>query len=318
MNSLARTILRGLLSGEIKADPQVFDQLRLLSDRQLQGHSRILRLVRPVASQVVSSDRLPFHGSGQDKPPCGVPRVTHEAPAPGPPGLRGDAPAFAKVPFGRWIRVRSCLLVAGGMVGFGSTAAHAGLMVAAHPHSASGVTETVFEILSALQPFPQTLVFSGGLLLVCWLLVLGTQWYCRTRLFVMKPHEVALDQLDAAHYRARRDETWSYPEAVRSILQRYVYAQLGLRASGAGREDSLREWVRQGGPLTGYHKLLLGELLDALAPDSSVTQEIHQRATAFIWATACYRSSRGGGGRILVGTIGALPARGELRTAKSA
>lgn len=319
MNSIVRIILRGLLSGEIKPEPQVFACLRELSERQLQRHSRILRLARPPAAGV----RLPDPVSPED-PPTGMTPLTSKRPLEEPSSsdtisLSRAWSTFASVSCGRWIRVAACLLVTSLVLGVADAramglnelegAARATALIvpieAGTEAFAQGAAAAVVGVLSNAKPSSHAMFLLAMALLAVGLLVAGWDYYCRNRLLVMRPYETALLELESAAYRASRGEDQDHQQAVVEILHDYIQAQLKLPMAGMDRDAFLNTLTKKGAPLTGYQQLLLRDVLDDLtdAPVTSSRQhaELAEKASRFVWATSCYRPIKSGRRQILVG-----------------
>jgi hypothetical protein len=313
MNSIERSIIRGLLSGEIKASPQVFEHLRKLSERRVRRHLRIVRLVRP------NEVRVPRPNAGHREALGAGPA----APSPDPPATspvsrsHRTCSRFARLPFGRWIRLGACLGVLGGLASLGTATVYAGDMSLAGTAGMVGAPRVLHAVITPGYLFPGVLMAASGALLVGLLAVLGGQWYFRNRLFVMKPHEVALDQLEAAERGAQSGDVQGHHQAVLDILHRYLQAQLRLSAPDMQRDEFLKTLTRDGGLMTGYHQSLLVDVLDAHPTDSRGTREqisgLTRVASGFVWATACYRPARGGGRHVLVGTTGAMGRARRMR-----
>jgi hypothetical protein len=185
-----------------------------------------------------------------------------------------------------------------------ATDRHAAWQVTAH---AGGLSQAMVGIVL---PSPHGKLITSGVLLAGLLAGAGWQWFCRNKLFVMKPHEIALQELEAAEYHARRGEEQDYYGQVLNILQRYLEVQLKLfRPGGMDRDTFLHALTEHAGPLTGYQKLLLCDVINHGAKDVSMAshqvEALRQKASHFIWATACYRSAGSGTHPELVGTTGA-------------
>jgi len=304
MNSIVRIILRGLLSGEIKANPEVFKYLRELSDRQLQCHSRILRMVRPAASVVASRAPERSEDSSACEAPLREPSQKPGSRSPQSSPLDRGWLAVASLSSGRGIRAAAFLLITGVVMGFGVSTVHASAPVAAGDHLtavavafADGGSETFNGVLSMLHPFPGTLLIVSGALLLSLLAGAGWRWFCRNKLFVMRPYEVALQELESTPYRAAQGRIWNSRRAVLNILYEYVEAQFRLHLPGLRREALLRALTLQGAPLTPSQRALLRDVLETPVDEPATHPEqvadLSEKAARFVWATACCRAPKG-------------------------
>ncbi len=311
MNSIVRIVLRGLLSGEIKPEPQVFERLKELSEARYLRHSRILRLARPSAGDVAVS------GAGPTPPPSGgnrsrEPETTSAGCCVGSASPRRDWPTLASVVQCRGIR-RSAGLFVGGLVlvlGMADGAAVPsdgvatwvdGLAGACGTPSAAavcvqGVVTATLGVANVGHPFPRFPVLVGGILLGGFLLRAGWRWYCRKWLFVMRPYEVALQELEAARFRAEHGKGTTSRRAVLDILRDYLRAQ--FRLSLPQLEHGGLQTVLTPGcvPLTLQQRGLLREVLESAGALTNVDPlrfaELTEKATRFVWATACCRPAR--------------------------
>jgi hypothetical protein len=157
-------------------------------------------------------------------------------------------------------------------------------------------------VVHAAPPFPNLLLFASGTLLGGFLLRAGWRWFCRKQLFVMRPYEVALQELEATRFRAEHGAAADSRRAVLDILREYLQSQFGLRIPRMEGGEFRTALTPGAAPMTFQQRSLLKEVLRCSEETARVgcpqCAELCEKAVRFVWATACCRPARRSGNQI--------------------
>lgn len=300
MKSIARIILRGLLSGEIKPEPKVFDLLKDLTQsdsnaewtiapRQSGGGAALKPEPAPSScpSGTAQSRSLRFTPPTQRTPRSGSPNAS----------LTGGSPFPS-----RRIQPIGCLLALGLVLTLGLSQAVADPNLPEAVSTSFTVHEPVSEAsITGTSPIALTWVWGiASALALTVMLYAGWLWLCRSKLFVMLPYEAALQELDEAWRIADRHESLAYCSTVLCIVRRYIEQQFNIRAPLLTTQEFLQVLTRPDEPLLRDRNEMLAELVcsidDAMGSEKTTARHgleaVKSTATRFVWATACDASSK--------------------------